>query len=235
MKTTNTQRSVVISGAAGHLGRAVTRACLQRGDRVALLDRQASKLRDEFCGNDGVLLCEIDLMDRNAVRASFAHARATFERVDTICHLAGAFQMGEAVHDIDVDHWASLMALNANSLLHLAAAGVPHLKSAGGGAIVTVGAGAAQRGAALMGAYCASKSALMRLTESMSEELKDERINVNCVLPSIIDTPENRAAMPDSEFERWVAPSALAEVILFLTSHASRAINGASIPVTGRL
>lgn len=235
MTTTTTQRSVVISGAAGHLGRAVAQAYLQRGDRVTLLDRHASKLNAEFHGNDRVVLCEIDLMDRDAVRSGFVQASKAFERVDTICHLAGGFHMGRAVHDIDVDGWTSLMALNATSLIHMAAAGVPHLKAAGGGAIVTVGAGSAQRGAALMGAYCASKSALMRLTESMSAELKDEQVNVNCVLPSIIDTADNRAAMPGADFDRWVSPTALAEVILFLTSDASRAIHGAAIPVTGRL
>jgi NAD(P)-dependent dehydrogenase (short-subunit alcohol dehydrogenase family) len=98
---------------------------------------------------------------------------------------------------------------------------------------VTVGAAAAVRGAAHMGAYSASKSALVRLTEAMSAELKDQGINVNCVLPSIIDTPDNRAAMPDADASRWVAPQALANVVVFLASDAASAIHGAALPVTG--
>ena len=86
-----------------------------------------------------------------------------------------------------------------------------------------------------MGAYAASKSALIRLTEAMSAELRDRNINVNCVLPSIIDTPDNRAAMPEADASRWVAPAALAEVIGFLASDAARAVHGVALPVSGRM
>ena len=127
------------------------------------------------------------------------------------------------------------MDLNARTLVHVAHAVVPGMCERGSGKIVTVGAAAAARGAAHMGAYCAAKSALIRLTEAMSAELKDQGINVNCVLPSIIDTPDNRSAMPDADASRWVAPQALAEVIAFLGSDGARAIHGAAIPVTGRL
>ena len=105
--------------------------------------------------------------------------------------------------------------------------------AAGGGKIVNIGAGAAARGAAQMGAYSASKSVVARLTESMAAELRDRGINVNCVLPSIIDTPENRKDMPKADPSRWVAPSQLADVIAFLASDAASAIHGASIPVVG--
>jgi NAD(P)-dependent dehydrogenase (short-subunit alcohol dehydrogenase family) len=118
-------------------------------------------------------------------------------------------------------------------MIPVATSVVPCMVAGGGGQIVTVGAMGALRGGAQMGAYAASKSALMRLTESMSAELKGHGINVNCVMPSIIDTPENRAAMTDADSSQWVAPQALAEVILFLASDAARAIHGACIPVTG--
>ena len=104
---------------------------------------------------------------------------------------------------------------------------------AGGGKIVNVGAFAAQKGAAEMGAYVASKSAVIRLTESMAAELREKNVNVNCVLPTIIDTPENRKAMPAADPRKWVAPEDLANVIVFLASDAARAIHGAAIPVTG--
>jgi NAD(P)-dependent dehydrogenase (short-subunit alcohol dehydrogenase family) len=104
---------------------------------------------------------------------------------------------------------------------------------AGGGKIVNVGAYAAQKGAAQMGAYVASKSAVIRLTEAMAAELREKNINVNCVLPGIIDTPENRAAMPKADARRWVAPEDVASAIVFLASDGARAIHGASVPVVG--
>jgi NAD(P)-dependent dehydrogenase (short-subunit alcohol dehydrogenase family) len=103
----------------------------------------------------------------------------------------------------------------------------------GSGKIVNVGTYAAQKGVAQMGAYVASKSAVIRLTETMAAELREKNINVNCVLPTIIDTPENRAAMPKADPSRWVAPHDLANVIVFLASDGARAIHGAAVPVTG--
>jgi NAD(P)-dependent dehydrogenase (short-subunit alcohol dehydrogenase family) len=126
-----------------------------------------------------------------------------------------------------------MLDLNVRAFLHISEAVVPAMLAAGRGRIVTVGAFGAQRGGAHVGAYAASKAALQRLTESMSAELKGQGIHVNCVLPSIIDTADNRAAMPDADPSQWVAPAALADVIAFLGSDAARAIHGASIPVTG--
>ncbi|MDO9293526.1 MAG: SDR family oxidoreductase, partial [Hydrogenophaga sp.] len=145
---------------------------------------------------------------------------------------AGGFRMGEAVHDTTAQTLDFLLDLNVRALMPIAASVVPRMVAGGGGQIVTVGAMGALKGGAQMGAYAASKSALMRLTESMSAELKVQGINVNCVMPSIIDTPENRAAMPDADPSQWVAPEALADVMLFLASDAARAIHGACIPVT---
>jgi NAD(P)-dependent dehydrogenase (short-subunit alcohol dehydrogenase family) len=125
------------------------------------------------------------------------------------------------------------MDLNARSILHTARAVVPHMLAAGQGCIVNVGAAGAARGGAAMGAYAASKSAVARLTESMSAELRERGVRVNCVLPTIIDTPENRAAMPKANPALWVAPADLANVIAFLASDAARAVHGASIPVAG--
>jgi NAD(P)-dependent dehydrogenase (short-subunit alcohol dehydrogenase family) len=105
--------------------------------------------------------------------------------------------------------------------------------AAGGGRVVNVGAHAALKGVTGMGAYCAAKSAVIRLTEAMAAELRDKNVNVNCVLPTILDTPENRAAMPASDPSKWVAPADLAQVFVFLASQDARALHGAAIPVTG--
>lgn len=229
------QQTVLITGAAGQLGAAVASAFQQRGARLVLLDRDAGALQRRFGAMADAVLVEVDLLDRAQVAARVAEALARVGRVHTLCHVAGGFRMGEKVHETSGQTWDFLLGLNAGSLLHIAAAVVPHLIAQGGGQIVTVGAAAALKGSADMGAYAASKAALIRLTESMSAELRDQGINVNCVLPSIIDTPDNRASMPGADVSRWVAPEALADVVTFLASDAARAIHGAAIPVTGRV
>ena len=155
--------------------------------------------------------CAMRPRSTTAVQAALAR----FGRIDALCHLAGGFRMGEAVHETSDGDWDFLFDLNARSFVHVARAVVPRMLAQGGGRIVSVGAAAALKGVGQMGAYCASKAALIRLTEAMSAELREHGINVNCVLPSVIDTPENRAAMPDADPARWVAPAALADAIVF--------------------
>ena len=137
------------------------------------------------------------------------------------------------MHETPDQEWNFLFDLNARSVLHAVHAVVPHMLAARRGNIVNVGAQSALKGVARMGAYCASKDVVIRLTEAMSAELRDSHINVNCVLPSILDTPENRAAMPGADHAKWVAPDALAKVIAFLASGDAQAIHGAAIPVVG--
>ena len=232
----STQReTVLITGASGQLGAAVASAFHQRGARLVLLDRDADVLHGRFGTLADAVLIDVDLLDGDQVAARVADAVARVGRIHALCHVAGGFRMGEKVHETSARTWDFLLGLNAGSLLNIAAAVVPHLNGQGGGKVVTVGAAGALKGAADMGAYGASKAALIRLTEAMSAELRDQGVNVNCVLPSIIDTPDNRAAMPDADVSRWVAPEALADVIAFLASDAARAIHGAAIPVTGRV
>ena len=226
-------QTVMITGAAGHLGRAAAGAFRQAGARLLLLDRQTEALERAFERSPQTILLGADLLDREQLRARVEEALKSAGRLHVLCHVAGGFRMGEAVHETTPQTWDFLGDLNARAFLNVASVVVPHLIEQGGGKVVTIGAGAALKGMAQMGAYCASKSALIRLTESMSAELKDKNINVNCVLPSIIDTPDNRSAMPDADTSRWVAPEALADVMVFLSSDAARAIHGASIPVTG--
>lgn len=226
-------QTVFITGAAGYLGHAVANTFRLRGARLVLADRQADALRRTFTESADVLLVPMDLLDRDQVHAGVQAALSRFGAIDACCHIAGGFRMGEPVHETSAATWDFLMDLNARTLVNVASAVVPAMSARGRGSIVTVGAAGAAKGVALMGAYCASKSALIRLTEAMSAELKDKGINVNCVLPSIIDTPDNRAAMPDADATRWVPPQELAEVIAFLSSDAARVIHGAAVPVTG--
>ena len=227
-------RTVLFTGAAGNLGRAVASAFKAQGAQLALVNRTEDSLRAAFIvdGPDQLLVAA-DLLDGARVTAAVAKVIQRFGRIEVVCHLAGGFRMGEAVHETSDNTWDFLFDLNARSVLNVARATVRHMIEHGGGKIVNVGAFAALRGAAGMGAYAASKSSVIRLTEAMAAELREKNINVNCVLPTIIDTPENRAAMPDADPSRWVACGDLAQVIVFLASNAARAIHGAALPVTG--
>ena len=225
---------VVITGASGNLGRALVAAFAAKDAQLALVDRRRDRLDAVYGAEDARRLhVAADLANADAVEAAAMATTDRFGRVDALCNIAGGFRMGSPVHETSDADWSFLFDINARTVLHAARAFVPRMLAAGGGKIVNVGAFAAQKGAAGMGAYVASKSAVIRLTETMSAELREKNINVNCVLPTIIDTPENRKAMPDADPRKWVAPEDLANVIVFLASDAARAIHGAAIPVTG--
>jgi NAD(P)-dependent dehydrogenase (short-subunit alcohol dehydrogenase family) len=227
-------RTVVITGAAGNLGRAVADAFAARGANLVLVDLKNEALQRVFgAGDSRRLLAAANLLDQAQLDAMAMQAVERFGRIDVLANLAGGFRMGEPVHATTDTTWKFLLDINAGTLLHAVRAVVPRMLAQGGGRIVNVGAYAAQKGAAQMGAYIAAKSAVIRLTETLAAELRDKKINVNCVLPTIIDTPENRAAMPDADPGRWVAPADLASVIVFLASDDARAIHGAALPVTG--
>ena len=224
-----TDKTIIITGASGNLGRAVAQAFAELGARIALLDLRKDRLQE----GEKRLFLETNLFDPDSVAAVVERAVGHFGRIDVLCNIAGGFRMGPPVHETSDADWDFLFDINARSVLYAARAVVPHMLKAGGGRIVNVGAYAAQHGVAGMGAYVASKSAVIRLTETMAAELREKHINVNCVLPTIIDTPENRAAMPDADPRRWVAPQDLAAVVVFLASDAARAIHGAALPVSG--
>jgi len=226
-------RVVLVSGAAGNLGKAVASAFYEAGASLALCDLHPEPLLSAFADSSRVIGLECDLTRPDSTESMVRSALDRFSRIDAVAALTGGFSMGGALHETALDDWEFMMKLNAATLFTLAHAVLPHMRQRREGRIVTVGARAALSGKARMAAYTASKAAVIRMTESLSEENKLYGINVNCVLPSIIDTPLNRRDMPDADFTTWVAPAALADVILFLASDASRAIHGASIPVYG--
>jgi NAD(P)-dependent dehydrogenase (short-subunit alcohol dehydrogenase family) len=228
------RRVVMITGAAGNLGRAVAQAFAREGAQLILVDASDRRLTEHFgVEMPAALLLAVDLVRAPELAQQVAQAVERFGRVDVLCNIAGGFRMGPPVHETGDELWDLLVDMNVRTLLHAVRAVVPHMIAAGGGAIVNVGAYAALKGAGRSGAYTAAKSAVVRLTEAMAAELREQRINVNCVLPTILDTPENRADMPQADATRWVAPADLANVIVFLASDAARAVHGAAIPVTG--
>ncbi|WIM12856.1 SDR family NAD(P)-dependent oxidoreductase [Enhydrobacter sp.] len=228
-------RTVVITGAAGNLGQALANGFAAADANLVLVDLDATRLKSAFgADSEKRALVPANLLKREEAQRVVDAARQRFRKVDVLCNIAGGFRMGEAVHETSDETWTFLFDLNVRTLLNTVRAAVPAMIEAGGGKVVNVGAAGALRGGATMGAYAAAKSVVIRLTESMSAELRDRNINVNCVLPTIIDTPENRAAMPDADPARWVAPADLASTIMFLASDAARAIHGAAVPVAGR-
>ena len=228
------QATVMITGAAGNLGRGLAHAFADQGANLVLVDRQRESLDKTYGTEDGKRLFAVaNLLEQAQVDAAVASAVARFGRIDVLCNIAGGFRMGEAVHETTDANWNFLFDINARTLMHAARAVVPKMLAQGGGKIVNIGAFAAQKGAAQMGPYIASKSSVIRLTESMAAELREKNINVNCLMPTTIDTPENRKAMPDADPSRWVPVADLAATIVFLSSDAARSIHGAAIPITG--
>jgi NAD(P)-dependent dehydrogenase (short-subunit alcohol dehydrogenase family) len=216
---------VVVTGAAGALGQAVTDHFAAAGARVAQLDVLEIDT-DRYSAT-------CDLLDPNSCERAVDAIVEKFGGIDVLANIAGGFTMGQAVHETTEDTWDFMMGLNARSVLNMVRAVVPVMLKGGAGKVINIGAGAGQAGVAQMGAYSASKSVVIRLTEAMAGELKAQGINVNCVLPSIIDTERNRQDMPDADFNLWVRPEAMARVIGFLASEAAAPIHGAALPVSG--
>jgi len=222
---------VAVTGGFGALGRVLGDVLARAGARVALLDRAAAPTGPPA----GTLtLGDVDLGDVAAARAAFDRVVLHFGGLDGLVNVAGGFQW-EKIEGGSIDTWDRMFALNVRTALLASQAALPHLLARGAGRIVNVGALAAGQAALGMGAYAAAKSGVARLTEAMAEEFKERGITVNAVLPSILDTPANRADMPKADPSRWVSPAALAQVIVFLLSDAAAPITGASIPVRGRV
>ncbi|MBA4803969.1 MAG: SDR family NAD(P)-dependent oxidoreductase [Brevundimonas sp.] len=223
------ERVIVVTGGHGALGRAVVKAAQADGLKIAVIDHASGQTAPP-----GVLeLGGVDLTDASAASRAIDAAAAHFGRLDALLNIAGGFvwQTAEAAEPA----WDRMYALNLVTALNASRAALPHLRRSDEGRIVNVGAAGAVKAAAGMGAYAASKAGVHRLTESLAEELKATRVTVNAVLPSILDTEQNRRDMPDADPATWVRPGDLARVMLFLASPESRAMTGALVPVTGRV
>ena len=174
----------------------------------------------------------MDLSDAASAKNAINDAVKALGRLDALVNIAGAFRW-ETIAEGTLDTWDLLYRINLRTAIAASQAALPHLRE--GGRIVNIGANSALKAGTGVGAYTASKSGVMRFTESLADEVKERGITVNAVLPSIIDTPPNRADMPKADFGKWVKPQQLADVILFLLSDQASAITGALIPVTGRV
>ena len=223
-------RTFAVTGASGNLGAAVVELLEERGANVVLLDRGSKPGRE---GERLMAFDGLDLGDTADVGRALDEAAARFGQITGIVTTVGGFDMGGTAEEDGWGVWDAMMTANLETAVAAIQAAVPRLP-APGGRIVTVGARPGVTGVKGIAAYAASKAAVLRLTESLSEELKGKGITVNSVLPSTIDTPQNRQAMPSADHAKWVPPRDIAEVIAFLLSDAARSVTGALIPVYGR-
>jgi NAD(P)-dependent dehydrogenase (short-subunit alcohol dehydrogenase family) len=227
-------RVIVITGAFGVLGQAVARAAAGQGARLALIDFAKDAPAGLPSGADVLVQAGVDLTDANQAGAAMDAVAERFGGIDALLNIAGGFTW-ETLQDGSIASWPAMYRLNVLTAANACRSAVPHLKRGADGRIVNVGSSAALKAAMGMGAYAAAKAGVHSLTQALSEELKSDGVTVNAVLPSIIDTPQNRADMPDTDPAIWVAPADLATVILFLASEEARAVTGALLPVTGRV
>jgi NAD(P)-dependent dehydrogenase (short-subunit alcohol dehydrogenase family) len=221
-------RSVIVTGGFGILGAAVAAAFAAAGDKVTRIDF-APEAKEALAG--ALDIGGVDLTDAQATQAALDEVVAAHGGIDVLVNVAGGFTW-ETLEGGSLASWARMQAMNLTTAATITQLALPRLKASAAGRVVNIGAGAAIKAGAGMGAYAASKSGVHRLTEALAEELAGTSVTVNAVLPSIIDTPTNRADMPDADFSTWVQPDAIADVINFLASNAARAITGALIPVT---
>lgn len=216
---------VIISGAAGVLGEAVRIVFLQQGATVACIARARQGVDAQGAS---WFACD-NLADEASAKAAADKAIAAMDGIDALVHVAGAFAWNR-VEDTPVGDWRRLYTANVETTLAMTKACIPAMRA--GATIVAVGAASAEPAGAGMAAYAAAKSGVGRLIEALAQELASRGIRANAVLPSIIDTPQNRADMPDADPAAWVSPAAIADTISFLAQPGSRAISGALIRVT---
>jgi len=225
---------IIVTGAAGNVGSAVARLLAERGAHVAAVDTVGDRLQAVVGSLSGpgrhLALSEFDLTGAAQSSALVAKVRQELGRVNAVATTVGGFAMAPLA-EAGPEQWDLMFSLNVRTTWNIYRAAVPAIQAAGGGALVGIGSAAGLRGGGQMAAYSATKSAVMRLTESLADELRESGIRVNAVLPTTIDTPQNRAAMPDADSSRWVKPAQVAEVMAFLLSDAAGAVSGALVPV----
>lgn len=225
-------RVIVITGGFGSLGAAMGRAAMGAGATVALVDcataRNAADVREPM------LVGDVDLSSFEAAQAAMSHITRQHGRIDALINVAGTFRW-EKMEAGSTDTWDLLYQVNLRTAVNASRAALPHLLLQPCSRIINIGAGAAIKATAGMGAYAASKAGVARLTEALADEFRDRGLTVNALLPSIIDTPQNRKDMPDADFSRWVKAEAISDLAVYLLSDRAQAVNGALIPVSGRV
>ncbi|HYL65680.1 MAG TPA: SDR family NAD(P)-dependent oxidoreductase [Nitrosopumilaceae archaeon] len=228
---------VLITGGTGALGREASLSFLKSNAVAAIThvtDREISQLESTL-GDlmKKVMLIKADIGDEEQVEKTVSDIVKKYGRIDILINVVGGYIGGKKVTEMTGKEWDLMMNLNLKTAFLISKHVVGQMLRQGSGKVVHVAARLGLKGIAGNSAYGASKSGLIRLVESLSDEVKDKNINVNCIMPSIIDTGANRKDMPDADFSKWVKPSEIAQVMLFLASDDSKSIHGAAMPVYG--
>ena len=223
-------RVIVITGANGGLGTNVTQAFLATGATVVGIAR---KIRPDEFGGGNFTAVEADLANSATVSKLATEIGARFGRIDALVHVMGGFAGGKPVTETDDATWQRMLDLNLNSAFYAARAFLPQLRKAGSARLIFVGSKAADAPHAGLAAYVTSKAALVMLVRTIAAENAGAGVRVNVVMPGTMDTPGNRAAMPDADFKKWVPPNDVAGLIVWLASDAAAQVNGAVIPIAG--
>ena len=228
---------VLITGGTGALGREASLSFLKSNAVAAIThvtDREIPQLESTL-GDlmKKVMLIKADIGDEEQVEKTVSDIVKKYGRIDILINVVGGYIGGKKVTEMTGKEWDLMMNLNLKTAFLISKHVVGQMVKQGSGKVVHVAARLGLKGIAGNSAYGASKSGLIRLVESLSDEVKDKNINVNCIMPSIIDTGANRKDMPDADFSKWVKPSEIVQVMLFLASDDSKSIHGAAIPVYG--
>jgi NAD(P)-dependent dehydrogenase (short-subunit alcohol dehydrogenase family) len=226
-------RGVLVAGGTGALGAGVVRALLEAGYPVTtswVVDRERERVEDELRGADGLSLVEADLMEVEGAEAAVAATRD----LGAVVNLVGGFASGPRAHETDIEAYEHMLRLNLRPGFLLARAAIPRFLEAGGGAYVGVSARPALQPFSGAAAYSTAKAAVLAFVRALDADYRADGIRCNAILPSVIDTPANRAATPDADFSRWVQPDDIGRVVRFLVSDDSAPTSGAAIPVYGR-
>ncbi len=225
------RKIALVTGASGGLGTHVTKALLDVGATVVGL---SPNIKQSDFDHPNFTALPASLSSLDAAKKAVETVIARFGRVDILAHLVGAFAGGQAIADIDDRTFQRMFDLNLNSAFHILRAVLPHMLKAGGGRIIAIGSRAAEDPGPKVGAYSASKAALVSLMKTVALENKDSGITANVILPGTIDTPANRKDMPGADVSQWVQPASIASLIVWLAGDAAKDVTGAVIPVYGR-
>jgi NAD(P)-dependent dehydrogenase (short-subunit alcohol dehydrogenase family) len=222
---------VLVTGANGGLGAYVTQAFLDAGATVIGTSR---KIQQADFDNPNFTALAAEISTREGTKTLLDQVVARFRKLDVLAHTVGGFSGGQSIVDTDDLTFQRMFDLNLNCVFHILRAAVPPLRSTGNGHIIAIGSRAALEPGTGVGAYSASKAAMVSLIRTVALENRDAGLTANVILPGTMDTPANRKAIPNADVSKWVRPSSIAELVVWLASEAGRDVNGSVIPVYGR-
>lgn len=228
-------KTVMVTGANGNIGQVVARQFAAAGAQVVLVGRSETDLA-ELASELGSMIGVADVTDPASVDTLVKQVESRYGKIDVLVHTVGGYSAGTPVHESGLDVWDKMMNLNARSIYVTCGHVAKHMvDNKINGRIIAILAKNAYKGSNNHAAYSASKAAAQRVIESMAAEIGKYGITVNGIVPSTIDTPQNRAGSPNADYSRWVKPDEIAEAILFLAADSNRAINGISLDITAGL